>query len=257
MKQFGKILGVTILAIFVLIPFHTASCDQSDQFELDFGGWFTSLNSQVKSGKGAGTIDVHNNLGLDERKTVFPISVRINLGGPYNIFADYYSYSISGDRILERDVSYNLVDFSANTATSSKYSQDAFRTGIKYMLTSKTDSNYFIKAGLLYYKMKLDISSSTVSTSDSMSVPFPFFGYEINNHVAPNFTLGALLEGMLFSFQDNSTTYLNFDVFLQYEVVEHVSIRTSYRYENLDAEREEDNFNNEAKGFYLGLNARF
>ena len=253
----GKVLALSLMLCFVFSPLKIANSAEAKQFELDFGGWFTELNNQVKSGKGASNIDVSSNLGLDGRKTIFPVSASIHLGGQYSLFADFYSYSISGNKVLTRDINYHQVDFVATTSTSSKYSQDALRGGIKYNLTSKTDTDFFFELGMLYYKLQLDISSDTVSTSDSMNVPFPFLGFEMRNEIAPNFSWGALFEGMLFSFQDNSTTYLNFDLYMDYMVVDNVSIRTSYRYENLDAEKEEVNFNSEAKGFYLGLSARF
>ena len=161
------------------------------------------------------------------------------------------------DKILDEALSFNSVSFAASTTTSSKYKHDAFRTGLRYRIASRPDANYSVKAGFLYYKLKLDISNSSVSTSETLNIPFLFLGADLENKISPNFAWGGLVDGMALSFQEYTTTYFNFDIYLKYFLMDNLSLKTSYRYENIDSEKEEVSFNTESSGVYLGLNVMF
>ena len=171
---------IIVLSFLALVPYNQTFGEDASQFSLDFGGWYASINPQAKSGNGASNIDVTDDLGLDERKTIFPVSVNLNLGGPYNLFADFYSFSVSGNKVIDQAITYNQNTFVASTLTSGKYKQDEFKAGLRYKMTSRTDNDFYVRGGVMYQKLKLDISNSLISSSDSLDVPFPFIGIEID-----------------------------------------------------------------------------
>jgi len=214
------------------------------------------VNSEAKSGEQAGTIDVSGDLGVDERKTIFPVYAELNIGGPFNLFADFYSFSSSGEKTLTESLTFNQHTFAAGSDTKGEYKQDQFSFGLKYDISSRDNIDIALHGGMLYEKMELDISNSLTSTSDSLDVPFPYLGVSMENRFMPDFSWGMLLEGLALSFQDYSTSYFDFSFYLKYFFTNNISLRTGYRYENIDSEKEEKEFSSESGGAFLGVNMK-
>lgn len=246
-----------ICIIFVALFFTPAEYSfgaENPQFQLDMGGWLASINPSVKSGNTGSNIDVTGDLGLDERKTVFPFSGTLNLGGPYTVFADFYSFSVSGDKVLDESLVFNTQTFSASQNVSSKYKQDVLKAGLKYKMGSKDNTDFNIVGGFLYYQMELDMSNAAVRTSETMDVPFPFIGFDVENRINKQFALGGGVNGLVLSFQDYSTTFLNLSMYMKYFITTNFDIKLSYSYEDIDSEKDDKKFSTSTGGIYLGAN---
>jgi len=231
-----------------------AICSEDAGINLDFGGWFATVSANAASGKGVASIDVMEDLGIDERKTIFPVSVSVNLGGPYNIFLNFYSFSISGDKVISDAITFNSQTFTADTLTKGTYKNNMLRGGVKYRLTSKERTRIHFNSGLFYQKLQLDLSNSLTSSSDSLTIPFPFIGFDVENRINDVFSWGGSIEGMALSFQDYSASYFDFSLFTKYYITSNFSIKGAYKYENIDSEKDESDFSNSSGGVYLGAN---
>jgi hypothetical protein len=249
------ISGICVaLIVLFFAPAEYSFGAENPQFQLDMGGWLTSINSSVKSGRLGSNIDVTGDLGLDERKTVFPFSGTLNIGGPYTVFADFYSFSVSGDKVLDDSLVFNSQTFSASQNVSSKYKQDVLKAGLKYKMASRNNTDLNIVGGLLYYQMELEMSNAAVRTSETMDVPFPFIGFDVENRFSQQFALGGGVNGLVLSFQDYSTTFLNFSMYLKYFITTNFDVKLGYNYEDIDSEKDDKKFSTSTGGIYLGAN---
>jgi len=102
--------------------------------------------------------------------------------------------------------------------------------------------------------LQLNLSNSLISSSDSLSIPFPFIGFDVETRISDAFSWGGNIEGMALSFQDYSASYFDFSLFTKYYITSNFSIKGAYKYENIDSEKDESDFSNSSGGVYLGAN---
>ena len=250
-KRLSLVSIITILLVFITTY---AYAGENPQFSLDLGGWLAKIDANIKSGKGVSSIDVMGEIGIDERKTIFPVSIDLNIGGSYSLFADFYSYSISGNKKLDDAISFNQETFAASVLTRGTYKHNSFRTGVKYNISSQKDSNIHVIGGVLYEKLQLDLSNAIVSTTDSLNIPFPFIGCGMEQLIGQQFSWGGSVEGLVLSFQEYNTTYFDFTLFMKYFLTQNLSLKAGYRYENIDGEKDDQNFSSSQGGVYIGAN---
>lgn len=252
-----KNIAVIIICIlfFMAVPVKESASAEPARFTLDLGGWLATVNATSQSGKGAGNIDIMGNLGLDDKKTVFPVSVTLNMGGPINLFGDFYSFSISGDRVLSESLTYNGQTFAASTAIKGKFEQSSIKAGVKYRMQSQQNTDIYLIGGFLFQQIKLNMSNAATSVSDSLDIPFPFLGIEMENR-SGNISWGGSVQGMVFTFQDYDTTYFDMALFMKYFITENLSIKGAYHYEDIDSEKDFVNFDTSLGGVFLGVSYR-
>jgi len=99
-----------------------------DRVSLRLGGYYASVDTDVRvadpSDTLSGTINLEDDLGFDQDKTVPRVRADFLFGEHQGLALDYYSIDRSSHQVLARDISYDGVDYSANADVHAKLDFD-------------------------------------------------------------------------------------------------------------------------------------
>ena len=246
-------LFVFVLMIFICVKSYAGEKNAY----LDFGFWNASLNIDAEEGKNSTTVDAINVLGVDDDKSIFTVSAGLNITGPFGLFGDFYSFSSSGSSELSQNITFNEITFTKGSDVKGKFRHDYFKGGLRYRFVENDNYYFNLRGGLNYNKMKVEISDSSQKTTGSVEVPFPFVGIELGGDLDYGFEWGGIVDGFAFSFDDDSVSYLDFNAFIKYRVNEIFNLKTGYKYENVDCEVDDDEYDADTSGFYISANLTF
>jgi outer membrane protein len=214
-------------------------------------GWYENTHDTFTTNK-AESINLDD---MNLKKKISPsFSLTLGTGCKYpNLKLQYTNIKNSGTKTLDKNISFNQIDFLANNSVST-YNKSNIFDAIFFADIIKNHAllDFDAGLGLRYLSNDLSLKTSTKSSLSSFDKIVPTIYLKAN--LKPIFkSLGVMSELIYSPFKGSSLDWKNA---LLVDINEKLNAELGYRYNNIDIE---DGYKAdiEHKGFYLGFNYLF
>ncbi|HYE98174.1 MAG TPA: hypothetical protein VEJ18_04650 [Planctomycetota bacterium] len=158
------------------------------------------------------TIDVDNELGLDDRTEIPEIQAWLEFPFIGRIVAGYWWADVDGERTLTRSVTFEDITFSTSERVDTELELDVFYAHYQFLFPSlpvgpEGELQVGVLAGLRVVRAEASIDSSFRSVQDSGIVGLPVVGAGAALELFGWLRAEAELLGLTFSYSDVESTY--------------------------------------------------
>jgi hypothetical protein len=225
------------------IPTHPAL---NDRFYFGAGAFFPRTNTQASltsktTGLGT-TIEFEESLDMPRQKTVPNLIGRWRFGGQrWRVDAEYFELNRSGERAIDRDITWGDQTFPVNSRVTSNFDFSDLRVSLGYSFFQRPDKELGVALGL--HVATYDVSLSTANfggQQEDVLAPLPVLSLYGQFALTNRWAVGARLDRFTLSYDkfEGSLTSLGLD--LLYQPFRHVGFGAGYRALAIRAEVEGD-----------------
>jgi len=237
----------------------TTSPAESYHVELGAGFWSPTADMQIASGAGGSSVDVKNDLGLQDKKIgEFQLVIKPALKHKFRVQFIPLSYTQTGTP--QSTLVFNSQVYPAGMPVNSTLEWKAWRFGYEYDFVS----NYRGFAGVIVDLKYTDISATLTAAgrtgAASVQAPIPALGGIARIYLAQNLSLTGELTGFAFPggwIKSASGHYADVDLYAMLNFVDAFGIRAGYRKFDVEYTRTDDTGTLKLSGPYLGVTLRF
>jgi hypothetical protein len=134
-----------------------------DRASIRLGGYYANVDTDVSvadpSDTLSGTINLEDDLGFDQDKTVPRVRADFLFGEHQGLALDYYSIDRSSHQVLARDISYDGVDYSANADVRAKLDFDFGSIAWRWWF-GQGDDAYGVGLGAGWYRVNTALAGN-------------------------------------------------------------------------------------------------
>jgi hypothetical protein len=240
-------------------PVATTSPAESYHVELGAGFWNPTADMQVTSGAGGSSVDLKNDLGLQDKKVgEFQLVVKPALKHKIRVQFIPISYTQTGTP--RSNVTFNGQVYPAGTAVESTLQWKAWRFGYEYDFVSTYRGFAGMIVDVKYTDLTATLTAAGRTASGSVQAPIPALGGIARIYLAQNLSLTGELTGFKFPgnwIKSTSGHYADLDVYAMLNFAESFGLRAGYRKFDVEYVRAEDAGTLKLTGPYLGVTLRF
>jgi len=207
------------------IPSHPAL---TDKFYFELGAFFpkTSTSAQLDSTNlGAGAnVDFERALGMTTQKVVPDAGFR------WRFEAEYFQLNRSGDKVIEQDITWNGVTFTAGTEVQSKFNFSDIRTSVGYSFFKSKDKDVGVSFG--FHVASYDVGLQAANTGDQAKkvlAPLPVFSVYGQFALTDEWAVGGRLDRFSMSYDRYSGNISSIGVDVNYRPFRYVGFGLAYR----------------------------
>jgi hypothetical protein len=138
--------------------------------------WLTTMDDEVRSGASGTTINLVDDLGVDDKENFFDVRATLELGS-HKLRYGYMPLSWEGATTTGAPINFGGVVFPA-AATSTKLDIDYHRLGYEYDIIDTLNNRLGVIFEVKYFDIDASLTSSVpgVSQSASVKAPVPTIG---------------------------------------------------------------------------------
>jgi hypothetical protein len=240
-------------------PVVTTSPAENYHVELGAGFWNPTADMQITSGTGGSSVDLKNDLGLQDKKVgEFQLAVKLALKHKIRVQFIPISYTQTGTP--RSSLIFNGQVYPAGTAVDSTLEWKAWRFGYEYDFVSNFRGFAGMIVDLKYTDVSATLTAAGRTGSASARAPIPALGGIGRVYLAQNLSLTAELSGFKFPggwIKSTSGHYADMDLYAMLNFVDSLGIRAGYRKFDVDYIRADDTGTLKLSGPYLGVSLRF
>ncbi len=251
-----KILGTaTILGTAALAaPAGAQAID--DNFWISGSGFFANVDTTVSSStrvnpNGGTTIDLEDDLGLDDNELLPAIYAGAKLGGGFVVTGEYYSLSRDTTGTISRNITVDDVTYAVNASVTAGFSTDIYRLTVGYSFIRNETTEVGAAIGLHATDLTFSISGQgstggapvTVQTRrKDFLAPMPTIGLYGTFQLMPNVNLNARADYLSLGIGDYDGSILNAQASVSYRFTRNFGIGVGYRYVDYDLDVTKPNY---------------
>jgi hypothetical protein len=246
----ASIVGVAALAM----PAHAQAID--DDFWIQASGFLASVDTDVSSSlsinPGNGTsIDLEDDLGLDDGEILPSVYAGAKLGGGFVITGEYYSLSRDSTATISRTITVDNVTYPVNGSITAGFGTDIYRLTIGYSFIRNESVEVGGAIGLHATQLEFSISGQGSSGGAPVSAqtrrkdflaPMPTVGLYGTFAVAPRVFINARADYLSLGIDDYDGSVLNAQASVSYRFTDTFGVGVGYRYVDYDLDVERDTY---------------
>jgi hypothetical protein len=201
-------------------------------------------------------IDAVADLGF-ERSTFQDFRVVVRPSRKFKLRFGVTPVKYEGDTILTRSIVFNGQRYTIGLPVTSELEWRSWRFGIEYDFISTSRGFFGVILEGKFTDLNVELLAPLIAEFARVRVPVPTIGAIGRVYVARNVALSAEFTGLKLTIQDDTGTYLEFDVNAQFNFNKNLGVQGGYRAMTLDYAVELDSGELDLKGLYFGGVARF
>lgn len=243
-------------------PVVSTSPAENYHVELGAGFWNPDADMQIASGAGGSTVDLKQDLGLQDKKfSEFQLVIKPTLKHKIRVQLVPISYTQTG--APRSTVVFAGQTYAAGTPVNSTLDWKAWRFGYEYDFVS----NFRGFAGMIVDVKYTDVSATLTvpsaggrSSAMSAQAPIPALGGIARVYLASNLSLTGELSGFKFPggwIKSTSGHYADLDFYAMLNFADSVGLRAGYRKFDVEYLKDSDTGTLTLSGPYLGVSLRF
>ena len=267
---YPRALAVCVLAL-IAAPAHAqyrprpvASTSPAETYHVELGAgfWYPGADMQIKSGAGGSTVDLKQDLGLEDKKfTEFQVVIKAKLKHKIRVQLVPISYSQTG--APRSTVVFGGQVYPAGTPVTSTLDWKAWRFGYEYDFISNFRGFVGTIVDVKYTDVSATVTTAAAggrSAAMSSQTPIPALGAIARLYFASNLSLTGELTGFKFPggwIKSTSGHYADMDVYAMLNFTDAVGMRAGIRRFDVEYIRADDTGTLKLSGPYLGVSVRF
>ena len=242
------------IALFCAIPATAHAQSIADRFRVQVSGYYPKIDTDIAlSSTGSTTIgttiDLEEDLGLDNRQLLPAVFAGVRIGGNFSIGADYYALRRDTTHTISRDLVVEDVTYPANASITSGFDTDVYRLTLGYAFLRRPNVEIGGAIGLHATHFAVEFSgqgrvgnqgASFQSRRHEFLAPLPTVGLFGTVQVARGLTLGARVDYLSLGMGDYHGRLINTQATLAWRIFRNVGIGIMYRHVDyrVDVEKE-------------------
>lgn len=239
-----KASGSAILTAFLLLPASARAQAPGDDFWVQLSGYWAHVDTDISvsaTGSSAvGTsIDLEQDLGLDDSTFLPSVFAGARLGGGFSVGAEYYALGRDTTGTLARDILFEDVTYPASGEVSSEFNTDIYRATFGWAFIRSETAEVGAALGLHATRVEVALAGrGSVDGSDfelterrhDFLAPLPTVGIFASVELMPRLTASARIDYLSLSVGDYDGRLINAQASLAYRLLENVGVGAMYRY---------------------------
>ncbi len=227
-----------------------------DDFWISGSGFLANVDTKVSSSttanpNGGTTIDLEDDLGLDDSELLPALYAGAKLGGGFVVTAEYYSLSRDTTATISRNIVVDDVTYPINASLTAGFSTDIYRFTVGYSFIRNATTEIGAAIGLHATDLQFSISGQgstggapvTVTTRrKDFLAPMPTVGLYGTFEVAPRVTINARADYLSLGIDDYDGSVLNAQAAVSYRFSKNFGVGVGYRYVDYDLDVEKTNY---------------
>lgn len=245
-------------------PIASTSPAESYHVELGAGFWNPDADMQIASGAGGSTVDLKQDLGLQDKglqdKKVGEFQLVIKPALKHKIRVQFVPLSYTQTGTPRGTIVFGGVTYPAGTSVASTIEWKAWRFGYEYDFVS----NFRGFAGMIVDVKYTDVSATLTAAGRvgvaSARAPIPALGGIARIYLAQNLSVTGELTGFKFPggwIKSASGHYADLDIYAMLNFVDSLGVRVGYRKFDVEYTKTDDTGTFKLTGPYLGVSLRF
>lgn len=272
MKNRTLIPALCAAAVFGPGSVHAQSVHDAGWIEL--GGFWADVDSEgefrLPDQPSGVAFDFEQDLGLDDRESLFSVNAGVRAFGRVVIGADYYSLDRDNSMALAREIQFEDVSFPVAAEVSSGFQSDIYRLTIGYSLIRNDRFEFGPALGLHATNFDIFVSGEAelgeIEVADAVRrrdflAPLPTLGLYGTWQPTPRIAANARIDYMSLEIDDYDGGVMNVQAGVSYAVSDNFDIGVQYRFVDYDLKIEKEQWigdlNYQFKGPVLFLRASF
>jgi len=210
-----------------------------DKWNIQLGVFSAKIDSSARLDNkttGAGTtLNLEEDLGLADRKTVGTLLVSVRLGERWKIEAEYFSYNRGNSRALDRTIVWGDNTYPVNTVVTSEFNSDTYRLSGGYSFIREREREFGVTLGLHATHVSTTLSTPGVATRrGEILTPLPTIGVYGAYAFSPKWLLSGRLDYFSLDYENVEGSLVNFTAGVEYRMSRHFGIGAGYRHVDVD-----------------------
>jgi hypothetical protein len=255
-----NIFILVLLASILLIATNAQAGEESpvgkDKFKLSIGGFFSTIDSQLKINSkviGLGTeIDIESDLGFDEDVSLGRIEGYWRFAKKHRLYLGYYGFNRDALHTLEKDIIINDKIFEIGAELYSNWEVDfvyaaygySFFQGEKWELSGSfglyyLDTVFTTRGSARIFGAPGGVTRERTEEA-SLDLPIPLFGLAAEYYITPKWRAMARVSYFTISLDEWSGHIFDTSACLEYLFHENFGIGVGYLYFDTDVNRDRD-----------------
>ena len=224
--------------------------------------WLTQVTGEVSKDSSSGpspTIDLHDDLGLDDFEFNPSGSVNLRLGR-HDFWIDALVIDMSASDVVERSFTFGsiTIDVSRPVRTEVDLALYDFRYGYSFFDLDSDGFRLGPTIGVAYLDFDLTITDEISGTKESITEDFPIPRVGLHGEMPfGDFLVEADLSGLYISYDDYEGYAIEGNLGVVWRPKRNVGLVGGYRVIAIDIDHRDNNYDVTFHGPYLGVELRY
>lgn len=157
--------------------------------------WLTTMDDEFKSGVTGTTINLVDDLGVDDKENFFDIRATVELGS-HKLRYGYMPMSWKGAKTITQTIDFNGQTYSASDNVSSELDIAYHRLGYEYDIIDLLNNRLGVIFEVKYFDIDASLTTTGVSKSASIKAPVPTIGIAAQAGLPFLLSVGGEITGM-------------------------------------------------------------
>jgi hypothetical protein len=263
-----KSLKVATLVALIASPFMAFAQTErhpliDSKYLLDVGLFFPERTVSLGAGvsvPGDGRIDFGSEFGLNKTDELFAVDLTWRFGEKWSLAAQHFRASGGREAVLENDIEWNNVVFSAGSSVETSTRFSVYRLFAGRSFSNDERSDYGVGAGLHWLEVggaisgNIFVNNNVTFTREAVSAeaPLPNIGAWYNYSFSPRWAFKARLDWFSANIDEYNGRLLNWQVGVNYALFSKGGVGVAYNYLELDAGVDNSNWQGSVDLVYKG-----
>jgi hypothetical protein len=260
-KNYRKNIFIFVLLVSIILCSTSALAGEEspvgkDKFKLSVGGFFSTIDSQLKINSksiGMGTaIDLESDLGFDEDVSLGRIEGYWRFAKKHRLYVGYYGFDRDAVHTLDKEIVIDDKVFVVGADLYSNWEVDffyaaygySFFQGEKWELSGTFGLYYlntvFTTTGAAYINGAPGGITRERTEEASLDLPIPLFGLAAEYYITPKWRAAVRVNYFTISLDEWSGHVFDTSAYLEYLFHKNFGIGLGYLYFDTDVERDRD-----------------
>lgn len=215
--------------------------------------WFTTMDDEIKSGTTGDTINLVDDLGVDDKENFFDVRATLELGS-HRLRYGYMPLNWKGTKTISQDIVFNGQTYSALDTVNTELDIAYHRLGYEYDIIDTLDNRLGVIFEVKYFDIDASLTSTGLNETASVKAPVPTVGIAAQVGLPFLLTVGGEVTGITLG---SAAWLVDAEAGVNFKPAPFVVVSGGYRLLKLHLDYDDDLADISVQGPFVMLRADF
>jgi len=215
--------------------------------------WLTTMDDEIKSGTTGDTINLVDDLGVDDKENFFDVRATLELGS-HRLRYGYMPLNWKGTKTISQDIVFNGQTYSALDTVNTELDIAYHRLGYEYDIIDTLDNRLGVIFEVKYFDIDASLTSTGLNETASVKAPVPTVGIAAQVGLPFLLTVGGEVTGITLG---SAAWLVDAEAGVNFKPAPFVVVSGGYRLLKLHLDYDDDLADISVQGPFVMLRADF
>jgi len=215
--------------------------------------WLTTMDDEIKSGTTGDTINLVDDLGVDDKENFFDVRATLELGS-HRLRYGYMPLNWKGTKTISQDIVFNGQTYSALDTVNTELDIAYHRLGYEYDIIDTLDNRLGVIFEVKYFDIDASLTSTGLNETASVKAPIPTIGIAAQVGLPFLLTVGGEVTGITLG---SAAWLVDAEAGVNFKPAPFVVVSGGYRLLKLHLDYDDDLADISVQGPFVMLRADF